>query len=283
MQVVTNLSAIRTYRNLQNTNTILDILSRQLSSGYKFTSALENPAGMALHESFDTTIRVLDVAISNAQAGLGYYESAEVGYQQVSEYIKQMKEIAVRYATGTYSADDKAQMSQEFAALLAAISQVAASTKYNNTQVFGGSNVTLQIGDTATDTFTINLSTGGNAFSAPDLDGLGFHWASATGSATLTLSGGISGLGAISAINRGIGRLASKRTKTAQEYNRLQMVIKSIQLEHDKYQEVDANLHETDIAQTMIKYTSLQIVQQAGIMMLAQANVRYQGLLNLIS
>ena len=268
MKITTNTAALSIYRQVEGVNSNLSKSSKKLSTGYKFSNAVDDGVGTGLYERMDSTVRALNVAVENAQAGLGYYTAGDSALQEMSDTLKEMKDIEVRAANGTYSTSDKATMSAQLLDLWSHMHTMEDAT-YNNSKLIDGSlSASLQVGDTGSDTFTVSI-------------------ASATASALGLTAASKFTIGdtatAINNINSALVTLNSVRAKLGSQSNELQATIDRLNVSIDNYTSTNSNLRDTDVAQEMVKYTSLQIIQQAGMALLAQANTRPQSILNLFA
>lgn len=266
MKVLTNMPAVLNYNDMKANNSKLDVTSHKLSTGKMFNNAIENPSLMGLSERNDMAIRSLKVAIENMTAGKSYYQAADTAYQEVSDTLKQMKEVLTRAKNGTYSTDDKATMSQQLIKLWSHIQTIATNATYNGDKLIDGSlSVILQVGNSDSDIFTV-----------------------VAGSATVTALGlstagtfSITNASALANINNALLNLSDKRGGIGHASERLDNMISIVNVSVDNYTSVQSSMQDTDVASEMIKFTAQQVIQQASQAMLAQSNMRVQNLLAL--
>ncbi|GAB6110250.1 hypothetical protein JCM14713_35430 [Desulfomicrobium salsuginis] len=126
-----NLMAINTARNLSTHYGSLGVSTRRLSSGLRIGTAADDAAGLAVREIMRADIASLGQGIRNANDAISMIQVADGALQVIDEKLIRMKELATQAATGTYNADQRAIINDEFQAMKAEIERIAASTEFN--------------------------------------------------------------------------------------------------------------------------------------------------------
>jgi flagellin len=266
----TNVASLNAQRNLSNTQFGLNKALERLSSGYRINRAGDDAAGLAISERFKAQIRSTSQASRNTLDGVSLVQVSEGGYDEVSNILIRLRELAVQSANGTISSNDRDAIDTEFDQLTAEVSRIAAVVKFNNVQVLNGNSVgaavsfSLQvgIGTTSNDTITINI----NPLKA-----------SALGSAAVNLSGAslTSASGAtdaITTIDSAIDAVNTSRAQLGAVQNRLEATSRNLAIAVENLSAANSRIRDVDVAQETAELARFQILSQAGAAVAAQAN-----------
>lgn len=164
-----NIMANNIYRMYnKNTNAMAKSMER-LSSGFRINRAGDDAAGLAISEKMRAQIRGLNMAVKNANDAISLIQTAEGALQIVHEMIQRMAELAVQAASDTNVDIDRNALQIEFENLQEEISQIAGTTKFNDTLLLDGS-----IGASASKTgYTLPMISGNSIISTANIDFLG--------------------------------------------------------------------------------------------------------------
>lgn len=272
LRVNTNVASVNAQRNLVNTTDRLNRSLERLSSGLRITRASDDAAGLAISERFRAEIRSLSQAQRNANDGVSMLQIAEGALNETSGILIRLRELAIQSANGTLGTGERTTLNDEFQALVGEISRIAAVTEFNGTQVLNGGSgvaVTFQIGtnNTANDRITV---TGVDATAS----GVGVSGLSIT-----TMSGA---QGALSAIDSAIDTVSNLRAQFGAAQNRLESAIRSIAVAVENTTAAESRIRDVDVASETAEMTRNQVLQQAGVAVLAQANISTQAALRLL-
>lgn len=152
----TNVASLNAQRNLSSTSSALNTSLQRLSSGLRINSAKDDAAGLAISERFSAQIRGLDQARRNANDGVSMAQTGEGALNQMGNILQRVRELAVQSANATNSASDRAALNAEVTQLVAELDRFAATTEFNGTKLFDGSNSAsvYQVGANANQTIT---------------------------------------------------------------------------------------------------------------------------------
>lgn len=272
LRVNTNVASVNAQRNLVNTTDRLNRSLERLSSGLRITRASDDAAGLAISERFRAEIRSLAQAQRNANDGVSMLQIAEGALNETSGILIRLRELAIQSANGTLGSGERNTLNDEFQALVGEISRIAAVTEFNGTQVLNGGSgvsVTFQIGtnNTANDRITV---TGVDATAS----GVGVSGLSIT-----TVSGAQA---ALSSIDAAIDTVSNLRAQFGAAQNRLESAIRSIAVAIENTTAAESRIRDVDVASETAELTRNQVLQQAGVAVLAQANVSTQAALRLL-
>jgi len=270
LRVNSNTASINAQRNLANTTDGLQKSLQRLSSGLRITRAADDAAGLAISEGFRSDIRSLTQAQRNANDGISLLQIAEGALNEVSGLLIRQRELAIQAANGTLGSGERTTINNEVQDLVAEIDRIAAVTTFNGTAVLNSTaQIDFQIGvdATANDRITVSgVSAGAVAIGVGSIE---------------TLSAG-SARSALSAIDSAISSVASLRASFGTVQNRLESSIRSIAVAIENTSAAESRIRDVDFASETAELTRNQVLQQAGISVLAQANVSTQSALSLL-
>ena len=157
----TNSLSLMAQNNLNKSQNSLGTAIQRLSSGLRINSAKDDAAGMAIANSFTSSIRGLTQAARNANDGISLAQTTEGALEEVNENLQRIRELTVQAKNGTNSADDKNALKKEITARLEEIERISKTTNFNGVKVLDGSTdkLTIQIGDKDGDIIDIELET----------------------------------------------------------------------------------------------------------------------------
>ena len=262
IRINTNVSAQNTRRHLMNTTTMLGKSMEKLSSGLRINRAGDDAAGLAISESLKSDIRALEQASRNASDGISLVQTAEGAMDEVSSILLRMKELAQQSLTGTLGDTERGYLDQEYQALIAEIDRIAASTEFNGTMLLDGTGgsvgIQVGIGTEAWDSIGIDLSANRNA------TGLTLAAAIDTAVNAATASG---------EIDAAIALVSGARSAFGAVQNRLESSIRNINNQTENLSAANSRIRDVDVALETSRMVSYQILQQAGVSVLSQANM----------
>ncbi|MBK8166114.1 MAG: flagellin FliC [bacterium] len=262
IRINTNVSSINTRRHLSNSTNAFNKSMEKLSSGLRINRAGDDAAGLAISENLKSDIRALNQAARNAADGISLIQTAEGSLDEVSNILLRMKELAEQSLNGTLSDTDRGYLNAEYTALRQEIGRISDGVDFNGVKLLDGSGGTLQIqvgiGTTGSDSVAIELG--------DDLDAAGLGLGSEVDSSTNASS-------AMDEIDDAISTVVSARGGFGAVQNRLESSIRNINMMSENLSAANSRIRDVDVAYETSNMTSNQILQQAGVAMLAQANM----------
>jgi flagellin len=148
--VLNNLSAIYAENNLNNTNTSLQTVLEQLSSGSKINSGADDAAGLSLVNGLEANSSALTQSETNATEGVGLLDVADGALSQVTNLLNRAITLATEASNGTLNSTQESAANQEYQSILAEVNNIGQTTTYNQQQVFNGQEVAIYTGDSST-------------------------------------------------------------------------------------------------------------------------------------
>lgn len=269
LYIRSNQAAISSLRHLTGVSKGLNSSLEKLSSGYKINKASDGAASLGVSETLRAQIRGSQAAQTNIQQGISMLQTADGGTQQVYESLQRIRELAVSAGNSTANF---AALSAEFTQQVANINQISTGTEYNNQVLLNGSitSLSLQVGANSGDTIAI-----ASAFGDIGATTLGISLAAigSIGDST-TLIGQVDT--ALGNLNTAVARIGAFSNKLENQSNVLSVAI-------ENYSAAEASIRNTDVATETSNMTRLQILQQAGVMALSQANSQSSLMMRLLN
>jgi flagellin len=148
--VLNNLSAIYAENNLNNTNSSLQTVLQQLSSGSKINSGADDAAGLSLVNGLQANQTALMQSETNATEGVGLLDVADGALSQVTNLLDRAVTLATEASNGTLNGTQEAAANQEYQSILSEINNIGSTTTYNQEQVFAGNTIAIYTGDSST-------------------------------------------------------------------------------------------------------------------------------------
>ena len=269
-----NNASLQAQRGLDASEMVRQRASGQLSSGLRINQAADDTAGMAVSEKLKNQVRGLNQAQRNVQDGISLLQTAEGGLTEIHSILARMRELAVQGANDTLVASDRLNINAEFTQLKAEVTRIASSVNFNGTLVLQNAAlpVTLQVGANSgsTNQFTISLTNntaGTTGQVAGTGDGLGILDAAQASVTTQALASS-----SITSLDAAIDQVTTNRANIGAMQNRLESASRSIAVAAENTAAANSRVADADIASAMSEMVRAQILQQAGISVLAQAN-----------
>ena len=271
---------INTNMGSENAVRLLDQVSRsqrgsmeKLTSGIRINYTADDAAGKAVVTKMDSQIRGTEMAIRNAQDGIGVVQTLDGAIEEAVNMLQRIRELAVQMATDTYTSAQRTHAQQEVSQLKLELSRIGTTLKFNGIPLLNGSNAGLSIHagwETAKD----------NEISIPlfslraDNVNLSFKSANVTTQA--------SALATISRMDNDISYINSMRAKWGAIQNRLEHTVSNLQNMNENIKASRSQILDTDFARESANLARTQVLQQAGMAMLSQANQSAQQVTQLL-
>ena len=264
MSLRTNLPSMNALRNLQGTQSQLERSLNRLSSGYRINRAADDAAGLAISENLRASIRSLAQAERNANDALSVVNTAEGALQEISNMLIRMRELAVQSANDTLGSTERGYLDLEFEELKSEINRISTTTEFNGTNLIDGSlsavGLDFQVGirNSADDRISLNVT-------EVSSDGLGM-----TTSVGIDTKAGAQA--AMSAVDGAIVTLSTNRARLGAMGNRIQSTVNNLSQARENLSAANSRIRDVDVAQETSSFARAQVLVQAGVAMLAQAN-----------
>ncbi|MDT8302782.1 MAG: flagellin [Sedimentisphaerales bacterium] len=270
LAIKNNLMAVNAARHLSNSYDALSRSVERLSSGLRINSAKDDAAGLAVRELMRSDLAITEQGIRNAHDGISMLQTMEGAMATIDAALVRMQQLAEQAATGSYSSTQRTIMQNEFGQMREEIDRIATATKFNGISMLDNSaSVSIHFGKLSTDNISV---TGTNITSASS--GLNI-----TG---LTIADVASAKNALVTLESAIQTKDTARAAFGYKMNRLEGTISVLGIAAENLQASESRVSDVDVASEMANMTKNQVLAQAGVSMLAQANTMPQMALSLL-
>ena len=276
LSINTNVGALNASQSSYSVNKSMETSMARIASGKRINSGADDAAGLFVTKRMATEIQGLNQAVRNAADAQALMNTAEGTLDEVHTILLRMRELAVQGSNGTYNTQDIRGIRAEIADLQLEINRIAADTTWNNAGVVNGSlssGATFQIGADNTQTLTVSL----RGVSTVNLS-LVTVTAGASGAALTTAA---SMMLMVTHLDRAISIISTDRGTYAAASNRLDHAIANMQNVAINLSTAKGRIEDADFAAETSNLARVQVLQQAGMAMLAQANAAKQNILSL--
>ena len=262
LYINTNVASEQAQKNLNGNQANLMTSFARLSSGLRINSAKDDAAGLAISESLKSQIRSFNVAERNAGDGISMAQTAEGALGEVHGILGRMRELATQAANGSITSTDREFLQTEFSSLQTEIGRIQGSAKFNGLALVGAtsSTVKLQVGLNDDTNDQIDVSLGGVALT------------SISASASLSGTSASNALASLATIDTAISSVSTSRAGFGAAMNRLEVAQSGIQTMRLNLSAANSRIRDVDVASETASLSRNQVLTQAGISVLAQAN-----------
>ena len=267
----TNVASINTVRILDGSQKELTTSMERLSSGKRINHARDDAAGMAISSKMTSQINGMNQAVRNTNDGISMVQTADGAMEGISDKLQRMRELAVQSANGIYSTSDRAALDIEFQALDDEIGRVANSVEFNGTTLLA-----------STKTLTIQVSYADDSTNGKidvDLTKVTSTGLSINDDVITTQDDASTAIGAI---DDALSTVNSARATLGATQNRLETTVTDLKNNVENLSASRSRIEDADFASETAQLAKSQILQQAGMAMLAQANQLPQQVLSLL-
>jgi flagellin len=264
LTIQTNQLALTSQRELGNTERRLHKTIERLATGNRIVNASDDPAGLAISDNMNATVRSLNVAMRNAQDGVSLIQVFEGGTTEISNMLVRMRELAMQAANDTYGDRERKMLNNEVQELRDEITRVARTTTYMDRELLAGEQVKLE--------FQVGVR------NDPTRDRITFD----PGNTDLRASGlGVDGVDILTKENAqnvleqmdaAIVQVNELRAKIGSSQNRLQTTLNSQGIYRENLLTAKSRIRDADMAVETTELTKETILRNAGVSVLMQAN-----------
>ena len=267
LRIQNNVEAFNAHRNLSMTGGSLARSMERLASGYRINRAADDAAGLAISERLRGQIGGLEQAQRNVQDAVSLVQTAEGSLTEVHAMLQRVRELAVQYKNGSLSTADRTAIQSEVNQLQSEIERIGQSSEFNGIKLLNASStMSFQVGAKDGETITVSTISLGSA------GGVGVSYFTLSSVANTD----------IAEIDTALDNVSAQRAQFGAVQNRLEYTLQNAAIYQENLTASESRIRDVDMAAEMVNFTKLQILQQAGTSMLAQANQASQGVLALL-
>jgi flagellin len=283
MIINNNISALNANRQLGISQVDVTRSIERLSSGMRINRAGDDASGLAVSERLRAQIRGLNQAERNIQNGVSFIQTTEGYLQGTQDILHRLRELAVQAANGIFTDEDRMQIQVEVSQLVDEVNRIASHAQFNGMNLLTGAFafdsavgriMQLQVGANMDQNERIFIGTM-TATALGIQNGQGIDGIISMANPELANQ-------AIGALDAALQMVSRQRADLGAYQNRFEMAAHSVAVAAENMQAAESRIRDTNMASEMVNYTRSSILNQAGIAMLAQANVRNQAVLQLL-
>jgi flagellin len=291
ISINTNTASTFAAYNLTNTNVNLQKSLNRLSSGSRINSSYDDAGGLAVSMKLSAAIRRTEATQANVNNAMSFLQTQDGALKNADKVVSRMSELVHLATDITKTTADKALYQTEFSRLQSQLASIQ-SEAFNGISLFSNSAPT---GGTITGTNTINVVTsqdGQQTVAATQLDFGSVRFFAGTasgadlGSAALSSNNVFQNVttaaAAISTMTNALQNLATLRANNGAEQSRLNFAADLLSINKVNLEAANSRIIDLDVASESANLARLNILQQAGTAMLAQANQSQQSILRLL-
>jgi len=282
LRIQNNIEAFNTHRQLQASGDAASKAMEKLSSGYRINRAADDAAGLAISEKMRGQIGGLAQAQRNAQDGISMVQTAEGSLNEVHSMLHRVRDLKTQFDNGTLSTDDQDAIAAEVYQIAQEVKDISTQTKFNGQALFGSAaTFKFQVGANNAETISTTAVDLGAGIGAAGTGGLSelTSLASAAAAKTALSTGSLSD---VTTVDNAIKNVSTARANFGAVQNRLEHRLTNLATYQENLTSSESRIRDVDMASEMTNFSKLQILQQAGTSMLAQANQAPQNVLSLL-
>ncbi|HET9596466.1 MAG TPA: flagellin [Anaeromyxobacteraceae bacterium] len=274
LSIRTNVGSLDAQRNLSQTQTSLESSLAKLSSGFRITKAGDDAAGLGVSTSLQAQYKSYNQAVRNANDGLSVVQTAEAGFNEVANILTRIRELAMQGASDGVSDTQRGYIDSERDQLTQEVDRIANTTKFNGTALLSGAaslDFHVGLGNSGTDD-VISVAAAKSDATTLGINGFDFT----------DKAGCVAALAAAGGIDAALDTLSNNRATFGAIGNRLQSAINAVQTFAEATAAANSRIRDVDVAEETSNMTRSNILAQAGVSVLAQANQMPQMALKLL-
>lgn len=275
LRISTNVASLNAQKNLAGTNRALEQSLARLSSGFRINQAADDAAGLAISENLRGQIRGMRQASRNSEDGISLVQVAEGGLNEISSILIRFRELAIQASSDTIGDIERKFLDVEYQQLKSEIQRIAEVTTYNGRDLLNGTGgiMDIQVG-VHNDPFKDRISFNASAANAT-LQALGL---TAEGLATKEMA-----QMSIGVTDEAMLSVNAMRANFGAMQNRLTSTVNNLAIAHENLSAANSRIRDADVADETAQLTRNNILLQAGVSVLGQANMVQQAALKLLS
>ena len=273
-RIATNVSSLNAQRSLSRIASQEATTSAQLSSGSRITKSSDDSAGLAISEKLRANIRSSQQANRNANDGISMIQVAEGGLDESANILIRLRELSIQSASDTIGETERSYTNMEFGQLKNELQRISQTTEFNDVKLLDGSSDKLdfQIGANNDDFEDRIVYDPAKINSGLDALGLGSEQVDTKEGAQ----------GSLNKIDDAIKTVSGQRAELGALQNRLLTTSANLETSVENMSAANSRIRDVDYAEATAKNTQNNIMKQAGISVLSQANQTPQRALRLL-
>ncbi len=264
LRIATNIASQQVQKNLREVTSQADASLEKLSSGKRITKSADDAAGLAIATNLEAQTKGLRQATRNANDGISLVQTAEGGLNEVSNILVRMRELTVQASSDTVGEQERGFLDKEYQQLVSEVDRISESTTFNGAQLLNGEGtgeMDFQVGAFAGEQNKIT-------FDSSESDAT----ASSIGISGSGISDKGDALDSISVIDDAINQVSGQRATLGAVQSRLESTVSNLEVQTVNQDSARSVIQDVDVASESAKLASSNVIKQAGVATLAQAN-----------
>jgi len=265
LRIATNIASMSTNRTLSNSSADQSKSYKRLSSGERITQAGDDAAGLSIAENLRAQIRSMNQAERNANDGISFAQVAEGGLTEISNIMIRLRELGIQAASDTVGDRERGFINQEVQSLVQEVDRIANVTNFNGTPLLNAGaakgQLEFQVGIRNNEADRIIFDSNSNDVRADTLGISGLNFESIDDARD-----------GIDKVDDAISKIFSSRASLGAVQNKLQSTTRNLNVARENLSIARSRIADTDIAQETSELIRGNILQAAGVAVLAQAN-----------
>jgi flagellin len=274
LRISTNVASQQVQKNLRQVSSKSDESLAKLSSGKRITKAADDAAGLAIATNLEAQTKGLRQATRNANDGISLVQTAEGGLNEVSNILVRMRELTIQASSDTVGEAERGFLDKEYQQLVTEVDRISEATTFNGAKLLNGEGsgtLDFQVGAFAGEQNRISFDSSETNASASSI-GISGSGISDKGSA----------LDSIAVIDEAINTVSGQRATLGSVQSRLGSTVSNLEVQTINQDSARSVIQDVDVAAESAKLAASQVVKQAGIATLGQANAIPNTALRLI-
>ncbi len=274
LRIATNIASQSVQKNLKEVSNAGNAELEKLSSGKRITKAADDAAGLAISTNLEAQTKGLRQATRNANDGISLVQTAEGGLAETSNILVRLRELTIQAASDTVGETERGLLDKEYQQLAKEVDRISESTTFNGAQLLNGKGkgtMDFQVGAFAGEQNKIQ-------FQSDKADSS----ASAIGISGTSIGDKDDALSAISDVDGAIEKVSGQRADLGSIQSRLQSTVKNLETQTINQDSARSVIQDVDVAEASASLASNNVVKNAAVSTLAQANQIPMSALRLI-
>jgi flagellin len=274
IRINTNTSSLTALRNMSQAAAVEQASTEKLSSGSRVNKAADDAAALSISSKMNAQIRSQSQGIRNASDGISLLQTAEGGFNEISNILVRLRELAIQASSGTVGNNERSYIDREAEVMMSRITQVAKSTQYNGLKLLASDNDDFQI--------HMGLAAGGESgVYTIDRTKL-YSTATRLGLGEVGFAEQSQAQDSLAAIDSAINRVSSRRAWIGALQNQIVSGRANAEVSNQNKIAANSQIKDADFAQAATENAHSKILEMAGLAVLAQANQNSSVALKLI-
>ena len=290
LSIGTNMSSLMATRRLNSASAGMERNFAKLSSGFRITRSSDDAAGLSVSTNLRSQINSYKMAARNAQDAVSVLQTADAAMDESANVLIRMRELTIQAASDGLGTQERQYISKEIQELTGELDRIANAAEYNGRSLLADPpELQFQLGIRGKADDAISLQ-----FQDATLNGLGLSSSSASTSAigkqfssfagqtnNALATSGFRGL--LSRLDGAIEVISERRAHLGATENRLDSARNTLFVAMESAQQSNTRIRDVDVASESAGLSANQVLHQAGVYMLAQANQLPQTAVQLMS